>query len=329
MLIMAVFGMLIARHDSHERQRGRSYVEFPFFHNLHVIQVERNDVLVSTIRKEQSLTYDDQAWGTIEARAGIDGLRQLCFADNVAIGGINRVQHAVVGERVEHLAMAAVSTSHGVFAFGRGKNLGHFLLFRGDHPKTRVLEPRCGYRHSISEEVLRIMVPPQGADAARLGHPLTVLDEPVVEVIIMWFDEQDTIDTAVSRTVMIVRFAVHPRACFPTLVPDDFIIEIPDFDTDRQDILRIRIRHSHREKIVLEGYHRTMLWTGVEIGDFVRVSLFLDLVLIHQRNYTRGVVEDRRPLPTVREVDRKLFVDGQPHLAHRHHNQIFVIPMRH
>ena len=48
-----------------------------------------------------------------------------------------------------------------------------------------------------------------------------------------------------------------------------------------------------------------MLRTSVQIRYLVRVSLFLDLVLVQQRHYTRGVVENRRPLPTVREMDRK------------------------
>ena len=127
---------------------------------------------------------------------------------------------------------------------------------------------------------------------------------------------------------MVVPFAVHPRTSLTTSVPNDLIIEIPDFDADRQAVIRVRVHNGNRKEIVLKRYRCSMLRTSVQIRNLVRVSIRLDLVLVQQRHYASGVVEDRRPFATVREVNRILLVDGQSYLAHRHHNQVFVITVR-
>ena len=62
-------------------------------------------------------------------------------------------------------------------------------MFRLDHPNARVCESIRTDHKGLAEQVLRIMVPPQGADPATFRHALTVLDKPVVEVIAMWLDE--------------------------------------------------------------------------------------------------------------------------------------------
>ena len=130
-----------------------------------------------------------------------------------------------------------------------------------------------------------------------------------------------------------MRFAVHTWTVFTSLVPNDLVVKISDLDTDRKAagiLVRIvRILNSHRKEIVLDRNRSAVLRPGLEIGDLVRVTLLLDLVLIQQRHTARAVVEDRRPFPAVREVNRAIVVDRQTDLADRHHDQIFVIPVRH
>ena len=252
LVAVSSFRMVFIRYDAYVRQRSRSYLELPLFHYLHVFQIERNDMSMSVraLSHEQRLAYYDEARDSVAA-ACVDGVRQLRFADHIAVGGIDRVQHAIIGVHVDYRTVMAKCTGHDVFVVSGWENLDHLLSFRIDHPNTCVCESLRTHDDRVSEEVLRIMVCPDCAYAAPFGHALAVLDQPIVEVIAMWFDEQHTVVTAVRRTVVVVRFSVHPGTGLPTTIPDNLIVEVSDFYADRQDVIRVRVHHRHREQIVL------------------------------------------------------------------------------
>ena len=104
--------MVVARvNDSDERQARRRAADFPFLFDLHVWEVDPEDMTGIRVGDVEPLADDDHG-----GAANLTRLYQLHRLDQVTIVCVERVQHAVRSQHEESLAIGRECCTHSRFA---------------------------------------------------------------------------------------------------------------------------------------------------------------------------------------------------------------------
>ena len=201
---------------------------------------------------------------------------------------------------------------------------------RIDEPEAVLAPTLLAAIRGGDEELVRVVVTVDGADAGVLLHPGGVPEEDVAEGLAVLLEKKDAADATEERSGGAVRLAVETRAGAVAGVVDHVVVKVPDLDADGQAVVRgvreVGVLGGDDEGVPLARDSRAVLGAGIEDDGLVPVAA-LESLLVEEEDPAAGVAEDGDPLVGGVEVDGAL-LDDVEEARERSLDQILVVAVR-